>query len=203
MISSNKPLKYPKSQGPLLRFIGNNDPPTTEEYKLASQILEDINQELNGLEDEIMELQKQVSEMQARRKGLKTRRDKQIAPILSPWRKLPPEILANILQAAVNPDRPSGHFTSSLLTDRQIFRNLRAVCKMWREVALSTHALWTSVWIDFDAYSPRQMVCGIDNVRSTSSGRDPLCLSDLDSDGGGANPLSTPGWSICSLEDPV
>ncbi|KAJ2921224.1 hypothetical protein H1R20_g15870, partial [Candolleomyces eurysporus] len=133
-------------QSPLARVIGNNYPTTLEERELASQTRKDIDKELERVQDEITALQLQY-------KTLKEK-DHQIAKILSPWRNLPPEILSNILQIAVNPSWDNYSILPAHSTDRRHFQTLRAVCRMWREVAFSTRSLWTNVYIDFRDYRP-------------------------------------------------
>ncbi|KAJ2918068.1 hypothetical protein MD484_g2337, partial [Candolleomyces efflorescens] len=132
----------------LARVIRSNDPPTREEREEASQILWQMDIGLNALEHEISALQAALSQLQLRHAALKERRDGQIAPILSPWRRLPPELWSIIFQFAVNPGWSNTFSPSTNSTDRSTFQSLRAVCRMWREVAFSTRSLWTNVWVD-------------------------------------------------------
>jgi F-box-like len=56
---------------------------------------------------------------------------------LSPIRRTPPEIIAKILAFAIN---GTGGYLGQ--AERLCFRNLRAVCQLWRETAFSTPNLW-------------------------------------------------------------
>ncbi|RXW24850.1 hypothetical protein EST38_g1007 [Candolleomyces aberdarensis] len=144
------------SQKPLTRVINNNDPPTLEERQLAQKTVHQVDRELGPLRIEIKALEQRLSQLKNRAQVLEETRSEHV-PILSPWRRLPTEILAEIMQTAVNPGSLSFLSESNKSTDRQHFRSIRGVCKLWREVAFATHSLWTSVWIDFDDYPEAQV----------------------------------------------
>ncbi|RXW17470.1 hypothetical protein EST38_g8384 [Candolleomyces aberdarensis] len=164
MISSDSPPENQLDNDPLARITENNFPPTLEESQLASQKLKDIDAELKELQDEMEALPTRLSRLQLRYKILETKRE-DLSVILSPWRKLPPEIVADILQAAVNPGWDDYFVSAIYSTNRRLFKNLRAVCRMWREVAFSTPSLWTNVWIDFDEYRPEQVADAVRGVQ--------------------------------------
>ncbi|KAJ2924051.1 hypothetical protein H1R20_g13041, partial [Candolleomyces eurysporus] len=164
MISNDTPPESQSDYDPLAGITGNNLPPTLEQSQLASQKLKDIDTELKQLQAEIEALPSQLSRLQSRCKILETKRE-EISAILSPWRKLPPEIVANTLQVAVNPGWDDYFVSAVHSTNRRLFKNLRAVCRMWREVAFSTPSLWTNVWIDFDEYRTEQVADAIRGVQ--------------------------------------
>ncbi|KAJ2930015.1 hypothetical protein H1R20_g7062, partial [Candolleomyces eurysporus] len=144
------------SQKPLTRVINNNDPPTLEERQLAQQTVQQVDGELGPLRIEIKALEQRLFQLKNRAQVLEETRSEHV-PILSPWRRLPTEILAEIMQTAVNPGSLSFLSESNKSTDRQHFKSIRGVCKLWREVAFATHSLWTSVWIDFDDYPDEEV----------------------------------------------
>jgi hypothetical protein len=141
-----------------LRYAKCNNPPTQIDYQLASQYVENIDKDLKELQIEIDSLESQLTRLQDRVKVFKHTR-KGFLPMLSPWRRLPTDILAEIMQTAVNPEFGSLRLLSPDFqsTDRTHFKNLRSVCRSWREVAFVTPSLWTSVWVNFDEY-PRENV---------------------------------------------
>ncbi|KAJ2915571.1 hypothetical protein MD484_g4836, partial [Candolleomyces efflorescens] len=129
-----------------------NSPPSQVDYKLASQYVGSIDEELEECQAEIDALEIQLAKLRERVKALQNTRD-EFGPMLSPWRRLPVDVLVEILQIAVNP----GLHRSQLLlspdfqsTDRAHFKNLRSVCRLWRDVAFATPSLWTSIWVDFN-----------------------------------------------------
>lgn len=144
------------SQKPLTRVINNNDPPTPEERQQAQQTVQQVDKELGPLRLEIKSLEAQLVKLKNRAHTLEQTRIDHV-PILSPWRRLPTEILAEIMQTAVNPGSLSFLSESNKSTDRQHFKTIRSVCRVWREVAFATHTLWTSAWIDFDEYREEEV----------------------------------------------
>ncbi|KAH6873541.1 hypothetical protein BKA70DRAFT_1352829 [Coprinopsis sp. MPI-PUGE-AT-0042] len=60
-------------------------------------------------------------------------------------RRTPHEIIARIIASAISD--PKGVVGKA---ERRIFQHLRAVCRLWRETALSTPYLWRSVEVDGD-----------------------------------------------------
>ena len=150
-MESDTTTTAPSQPTPLARVINNNDPPTLEERQLAQQTVQQVDEELGPLRMEIKSLEAQLVKLKSRARTLEQTRVEHV-PILSPWRRLPTEILADIMQTALNPGSLSFLSESNKSTDRQHFRNIRSVCRMWREVAFATPTLWTSAWIDFDEY---------------------------------------------------
>jgi uncharacterized coiled-coil protein SlyX len=138
---------------PLLRYTKCNDPLTQIDHQLASQYVADIDEELKELQTEIDRLESQLTRLQERVKALKYTRNEYL-PMFSPWRRLPTDILAEIMQIAVNPELGSLELLSPDFqsTDRMHFKDLRSVCRTWRNVAFATPSLWTSVWVNFDEY---------------------------------------------------
>ncbi|KAH6873546.1 hypothetical protein BKA70DRAFT_1047835, partial [Coprinopsis sp. MPI-PUGE-AT-0042] len=57
--------------------------------------------------------------------------------ISSPLRRIPPEVIANIITFAIS---GIGGYADRL--GRQNFQSLRAVCRLWRQTAFSTPHLW-------------------------------------------------------------
>ncbi|KAH6873530.1 hypothetical protein BKA70DRAFT_1352820 [Coprinopsis sp. MPI-PUGE-AT-0042] len=83
-----------------------------------------------------------------------SRRKRLYGTTLSPFRRMPPEIIAKIIEFAT-----SGVYCGfTEAPERHHFRNLRAVCRLWRQTALSTPYLWRAVGIahyEFPAPSAR------------------------------------------------
>ncbi|KAH6908946.1 hypothetical protein BKA70DRAFT_1075344, partial [Coprinopsis sp. MPI-PUGE-AT-0042] len=62
----------------------------------------------------------------------------QFTATLSPLRRIPPEVIAEILAFATQ----QGFDGCTEAADRHRFQALRAVCRLWRQTAFSTPYLW-------------------------------------------------------------
>ncbi|KAF5318381.1 hypothetical protein D9611_013909 [Ephemerocybe angulata] len=156
----------PSSEDPLFAVLSTNDPPSSEQVTLTKARLDELSAELSPLHHEIQdtsarlrELMEHLNHLQTKERHLRNKVEAHRA-VLAPWRRLPTEIIAEILQTAVNPGSLSFLSDKNPATDRAHFRNLRAVCRTWREVAFATQSLWTTVWVDFDAYDAYSVSSG-------------------------------------------
>jgi len=126
--------------------------------------MNNVDNRLRPMQDEVKRLLSEIAPLQMREQALVREREK-IAPVLSPWRRLPNEILAEIMQEVVNPSSPSFLSDTNTSTDRNQFKAIRQVSRLWRQVALTTHSLWTSVWVDFDRYAESEIPKLIQSIK--------------------------------------
>ncbi|KAJ7608979.1 hypothetical protein FB45DRAFT_1127683 [Roridomyces roridus] len=130
-------------------LMHSNEPPEPSEIASIQSSASDIDAPLASLDAEISRLQKRLRSLQQDRSELL---DLQRMPksILSPLRRMPTEILAEI-------------FVSSLPTSAELFNRTKfqikaspwiwtRVCSRWREVAISTPALWSLILMNFANY---------------------------------------------------
>ena len=104
---------------------------------------------VHQLDDDISHVQMLLDELRRKRELLPKFITEHNA-ILTPIRRLPAEILAEIFVLCMNSDISSFAPTQSPLLVGQ-------VCKVWRQVALSTQTLWSSIvmcWAGPKAQSP-------------------------------------------------
>ncbi|KAF7336514.1 F-box domain-containing protein [Mycena sanguinolenta] len=118
----------------LARFVqlaSTNEPPRDPELSLIRPIVEKTSAHLASLDAEISRLQNRLRELEEERTALSIQHS-QNTKILSPLRRMPPEILGEI-------------FSWTLPAIDDIFDTNNS----WRAVALSKASLWSLITIDF------------------------------------------------------
>ncbi|KAF6748511.1 hypothetical protein DFP72DRAFT_1074130 [Ephemerocybe angulata] len=109
----------------LSRILRSNDAPTPIETTSIRSEVEIIIGKISLLHAELQGLEEQLRERQG---------------ALSPVRRLPPEILAEIFSSSVE-----GILDSE---GRDALLDLGLVCKNWRRASLGSHRLWASISVD-------------------------------------------------------
>ena len=134
-VHSNKTI--PPSPTPhLLRTI---QAPNASEAIRLREALRHATPVVHQLDDDISHVQMLLDELRRKRELLRKFITDHNA-ILAPIRRLPAEILAEIFVLCMNSDISSFDLTQSPLLVGQ-------VCKGWRQVALSTQTLWSSITV--------------------------------------------------------
>lgn len=156
LLAASDPIPVsPVSPVPML--VNTNAVPTSIEEGAIRANLLDMNSELLQLRNEIDRVQAVLNGLQRKRKVLSDafhQYSRQHNPLLSSIRRLPHEMLSEIFLFSI----PNGERTK----DRREHRNWkrecydlrRAVmrlmsCRRWRDVALSTPRLWSSINLFF------------------------------------------------------
>ncbi|KAL1742632.1 hypothetical protein HDZ31DRAFT_42794, partial [Schizophyllum fasciatum] len=127
--------------------------PISETVKALKSLDDRLSAELHALEARVAHVRKQTALGQA---------------ILSPWRRVPPEILSAIFTLAL-PDE-----WEELFIDEKILP-LAQVCHTWREVACRTSHLWTDFVIIYEG-RPRPVLLEVFKTLLDRTGRRPLHL---------------------------
>ena len=126
-------------------LLTTNNPPSETELVYLNDILPaatvEVAQELATLNDDIEALQKTLETLKARRPEFEARL-LAYKSIISPVRRVPPEIVAEIIDLATV-GRPV-----TLDTQKGIW-SLSHVSHMWRSVALSNSFFWSTIYIEF------------------------------------------------------
>jgi hypothetical protein len=108
-------------------------------FQLDEAIL-NTDEDISGINEQILAMQARILVLQTRRTGLVQQR-KCYSSLLSPVRCLPVEIFGKIFVYATR-DRP-----------RHVL-NISAVCQLWRDAALSTPMLWST--LEFGHHTTRR-----------------------------------------------
>ncbi|KAJ7609034.1 hypothetical protein FB45DRAFT_1127782 [Roridomyces roridus] len=127
------------------RLVKSNEAPGSAEIAFIRAVVSDTGARLGYLDAEISRLRDRLEQLTSERTQL-SEYHSQYVPILSPLRRLPTEVLAEIFLRTL----PSFHERSGDISDTQ--RSPWTVCQVsrrWRGIALSTPSLWTTVHIDF------------------------------------------------------
>ncbi|KAJ7483493.1 hypothetical protein FB451DRAFT_1393596 [Mycena latifolia] len=121
-----------------------NAPPEAAELAYIQAVVSKTDAELAHVEKEITRLQARLQQLRDEH-GLLSRYRAQNTPILSPPRRMPPEVLAEIFSWTL----PSIDDASRRFRESRSPWVLTHVSSCWRAVALSTPSLWSWIGIDF------------------------------------------------------
>ncbi|KAJ7114031.1 hypothetical protein C8R44DRAFT_676471, partial [Mycena epipterygia] len=126
------------------KLLTTNEPPADPELTFIRSVVAKTGARLAHLDGEILRLQDRLKKLEEERAPLAIYHA-QNNGILSPVRRLPPEVLGEIFSWTL----PSAR--DALLRRRFDTKNspwvLTYICGRWREVALSTPSLWSLVVI--------------------------------------------------------
>ncbi|KAJ7147643.1 hypothetical protein C8R43DRAFT_1237164 [Mycena crocata] len=138
-------------------LLNSNEPPGTSDLTSIRSLVSKTGARLTCLDSEIARLRDRVKALEDERELLSQSHARNCA-ILSPLRRIPPEVLAEIFSWTL----PSaGDLLNSgfLLHWKEAPWMLTHICGRWRTVALSTPSLWSLVFIDFQdqSFSPNPL----------------------------------------------
>ncbi|KAJ7246412.1 hypothetical protein C8J57DRAFT_1140596, partial [Mycena rebaudengoi] len=141
---------------PFSGFVEANRVPSLLETKAIQELLAEKTAQLARLNSEVPRRKtgKKLRISRELRTALDlTRRSiKYHQALIAPWRRLPLEIMGEIFAFALNRVFGEGDW----IDDRSGTLLLCKICKQWREIALSTPALWTVLAIRLKYSSKRQ-----------------------------------------------
>ncbi|KAJ8093474.1 hypothetical protein PM082_020331 [Marasmius tenuissimus] len=109
---------------------------------VVTQLLRNAETEMKGYQTEISRLKTLIYSLESKRDALKKNADR-YQSLLSPIRRMPPEILLSIFKFACNENELHYQYE---LPEVVV---LSMVCGGWREMAISTPALWSNLEITF------------------------------------------------------
>ncbi|KAJ7210216.1 hypothetical protein B0H12DRAFT_958752, partial [Mycena haematopus] len=111
--------------------LNSNEVPLDSEIPTIRSGISKIDASLACIHDEIVQLQSRLKQLEAERERLASYRAQSCA-ILSPLRRMPPEILGEIFLWTI-PALPDQRYSPWFLTH---------ICCRWREIAVSSPLLW-------------------------------------------------------------
>ncbi|KAF8198808.1 hypothetical protein K438DRAFT_1717737 [Mycena galopus ATCC 62051] len=133
----------PRTLARYLELLDTNEPPQAPELALIRPVAENGAARLAALDAEISRLKDRLIQLEGERAMWSKHHAKNLT-ILSPLRRMPSEILGEILSWAL----PGPPFRSPL-NIQDCPWVLTQVSSRWRAVALSRSSLWSMVYIDF------------------------------------------------------
>ncbi|KAF9258184.1 hypothetical protein L218DRAFT_964697 [Marasmius fiardii PR-910] len=131
---------------PFQRHLGTNYVPNPKEIVQLKEILLGPQKTLDRLTDEISRLESTLQTLTSQRNAIQAYIDQHRA-LLSPFRHLPTDIVREIFIQSL----PTDHCPTRSLFQAPLV--LTIVCKVWREIALTTPHLWRAIHI----YIPQLM----------------------------------------------
>ncbi|KAJ7819522.1 hypothetical protein B0H13DRAFT_2131563 [Mycena leptocephala] len=140
--------------GPLLR---SNKEPNPSDKILAEDILRDKRAELFALEDDISRLEFSLKTLRNKHAVLSSEMT-QYSSILSPIRRLPPEIIGEIFLYFAPLMHPDSDLENA--TQVKLPWKLGHICRLWRTISLSLGQLWSVLdlgppWRRIECRAPR------------------------------------------------
>jgi F-box-like len=118
-----------------------------QHYRRIGESIEEKESTIRALESQIKRLRVIQARILTTEKSITQRKTRHSATV-SPFRRVPPEVIAKIMAFRINSDY--GNFVQA--GGRKVFQNLRAVSRSWRQTALSTPSLWRRVGISGDDF---------------------------------------------------
>ena len=130
-------------------LLGSNSPPSAQELLNIHHSAPSV-QDLTNLDKEIESLQRMLHLLSIRRAEMETclrlRRS-----VLSPLRRVPPEIIADIIRWAIRLGA-GGKLEDVTLDAKRGLWAYSHVCQLWRSITLYTPSYWTKLSIVFGPY---------------------------------------------------
>ncbi|KAF5375275.1 hypothetical protein D9758_000288 [Tetrapyrgos nigripes] len=133
-------------------FNTNYAAASNEDISVIQDLLSAPLEKLESLNSEIIRLENALSGLKAERDHLQSYVD-QHRNLLSPFRRLPPEIISEIFIRCLPEDsRPTHSLSETPLL-------LGTICRNWREVALSTPYLWSCINVVLPTSGSMHLLC--------------------------------------------
>ncbi|KAJ7609116.1 hypothetical protein FB45DRAFT_762837, partial [Roridomyces roridus] len=118
-----------------------NEPPAAADLAYAQAVVSNTAAQLATLDEEIAQLKTRLKQREDERTVVAISHQRSL-PIVSPLRRIPPEILSEIF--VWTQPLPADLAGPPILTTRWL---LSQVSRRWREIALSTPSLWSLVYV--------------------------------------------------------
>lgn len=164
---------------PIPQLLNTNHTPSLAQCHPVKATITDKLPNISRLEAEIDRLQAIIEDLK-RECGSLREYSHAHDILLSPIRKLPPEILAEIFRNAL-PDRRNNamlpYKTGEMLAHRRAAMLLGQICRFWRAVAVATPQLWSSIGteIHYSRHDPRTIELDVEMTKTFS--RSVGCMS--------------------------
>ncbi|KAJ7769162.1 hypothetical protein DFH07DRAFT_291497 [Mycena maculata] len=135
-------------------LLNSNVPPLESDLESIRSMISRTGTRLVSLDDEILGLQARLAKLEEERTSLSNLRAWNMG-ILSPLRRMPPEILGDIFWWTLPLTSEAAAYCSPLNLDQSPWL-LTRVSSRWRAVSLATPSLWSRIAISYgeDSYPP-------------------------------------------------
>jgi hypothetical protein len=138
---------------PVPHILNTNEIPTVSERDLVYTALSDVHPSAQRLDAEIARALQALASLFSERQKLREFEHAHLA-LLSPMRRLPPEVIAEIFLRCIPPQPYILHARCAPLM-------LTGVCKRWRNIVLASPRLWSYVTLFAHAKTPATYTEGI------------------------------------------
>ncbi|KAF7366672.1 F-box domain-containing protein [Mycena sanguinolenta] len=131
-------------------LLNTNEPPDDSELTFIHSVVSETSARLTRLDDEISKLQEKLKQLEDERATLLSYRTRNKA-ILSPLRRMPPEVLSEIFSWTLLPTIDALGIGFHMAQSPWL---LTRISSRWRAVCLSTTSLWSRIVIDYGLSDP-------------------------------------------------
>ncbi|KAJ7623706.1 hypothetical protein FB45DRAFT_113374 [Roridomyces roridus] len=137
-------VEGPSTIARYLRLMRTNEPPAGPELAYIRGVASKTDARLASMDTQISNLRAQLIQLEDERSVL-AEAHQQHKAILSPLRRMPPEIMANIFLYTLPSLSEIAHSSEPKTTQSPWI--LGQICSRWREIALSTSSLWSMIHV--------------------------------------------------------
>ncbi|KAJ6481625.1 hypothetical protein C8R45DRAFT_307881 [Mycena sanguinolenta] len=131
-------------------LLNTNEPPDDSELMFIRSVVAETNTRLTRLDDEISALQERLKQLEDERAALLSYRTQNTA-ILSPLRRMPTEVLAEIFSWTLPSIDDAFRIGSDTAQSPWL---LTRISSRWRAVCLSIASFWSRIAIDYEPSNP-------------------------------------------------
>ncbi|KAG6374421.1 hypothetical protein JVT61DRAFT_4458 [Boletus reticuloceps] len=131
----------------IIRLLGTNSAPLDDQRDQVRGLLAEPKAELEAVEEDIFRLQARLADIQRRKHEL-TSYVEDLGALLSPIRRMPPEIMARVFDFCGDIYVRGPHCEPS----RHAPLLLGSVCRSWRTLSLAMPRLWTALYLDLPTF---------------------------------------------------
>ncbi|KAG8213327.1 hypothetical protein J3R82DRAFT_11808 [Butyriboletus roseoflavus] len=127
----------------IIRLLGTNSAPPDDQREEVRTLLAEPKAELDAVEEDITRLQARLADVQRRKREL-TSYVEDLGALLSPIKRMPPEIMARVFDFCGDVHVHGPHCEPS----RRAPLLLGSVCHSWRALSFTMPRLWTALYLD-------------------------------------------------------
>ncbi|KAJ7231042.1 hypothetical protein B0H12DRAFT_1029654, partial [Mycena haematopus] len=128
-------------------LLTTNEPPEDSELTFIRSVISKTTTRLASLKDEIYKVKEKLKHLEAERASLFSHHA-QHKGILSPLRRMPPELLTEIFSSTLPSSKEAWSGRRKHYMDHSSWV-LSHVSSRWRTISLSTPSMWSSITINY------------------------------------------------------